>query len=145
MLIEPKIQGYIIAQLRRIFKWTNAYKRCKLNALIDAHLYRCDGCEQVINKKGLDQREMFEGQIAFKESMAVDHINPVSPTEGSYIILTNPSESLTESEAWCRLIIERVINEDLQYLCQCCHYVKTQIENEERRDNKKLLKELKDD
>lgn len=60
----------------------------------------------------------------------VDHIEPVIPISGL---------SLSFDE-----IIERMFTtlDNLQLLCEHCHYEKTQAENKERRENKKCLKKV---
>jgi len=132
--IDKKIVAYVEAQLRRIFKWTSAYKECKKRAHLVGELYTCEGCECVINKKGLEDvadDALYEGKPIFSEQLHVDHINPVKPLQ--------PDRDSTE---WARGVVLRALPSEhaLMYLCQSCHYLKTQIENAERRENKAKLK-----
>lgn len=123
--MEQKIKNYITAQLRRIFKWSDQYKQCKQNQFIQNSVYRCQGCECLISKNGASPESHIGTEPVFPEKLYVDHIEPVAPV-GGYV------------DSWDSEVIGRIFPgvEGLQYLCQSCHYIKTQIENDERRLNK---------
>lgn len=127
MHLEPKIKNYINSHLRQIFKWSSQYKICKSHAQIDGEIYRCDGCKTLIDKKGKDGRETLNGERVFAEALFVDHVDPVVPITGWY-----------GDDHYAELLIKRMFpgNDGLQYLCQCCHYLKTQYENNIRRKTK---------
>ena len=130
--MEKKIKHYITAQLRRYFSYSDAYKKCQKRAHLAESLYKCEGCGSIIDKKGqLGPCEDLEidgiKYPIWPEALHVDHIEPVVPIEG-----------FLDEEDWSRRIITRMfVKEDkLQYICECCHYLKTQIENQERRNER---------
>jgi len=122
--IEDKTVKYVNSQLRRLFRYSSAYKECKARCKVDKELYRCEGCKVLINKNGKDDRVEYEGEVAVPEKMYVDHIEPFVPLEG-----------WDSNLIWARLAIERMFlsPEGLQYLCHSCHKKKTNEENRIRR------------
>ena len=123
-MMAPKIKSYILAHLRRIFHWSPAYRATKSRAHVTSQVYICEGCHCYIDKKGKSGVEYLEGETVFAENMHVDHIEPVIPLEG-----------FSSDEEFKAQIIPRMFVEapKLQYLCESCHYIKTQIENDIRR------------
>lgn len=108
------------------------------------NIFRCEGCEQLIDKNGvltnrmqltgLDQVDVYWiDEYVTPDSLAVDHIEPVAPLSGLELLY---------NEYWATSVVTRQFagEKGLQYLCGCCHYFKTQIENDIRRANKKMLK-----
>ena len=61
------------------------------------------------------------------DKLHVDHVEPVVPVDGSF----------NDLEVWKKEVINRMFVDEnnLQLLCGVCHYFKTQIENDERRQN----------
>lgn len=120
---SPKTKGFINSALRRIFGWSDQYKACKERAFIgrvDRHLvYECEGCHQRLVKNVDDK-------------FFVDHIESVVPIEGWV------NDQHYASEIVNRMFVDV---DGLQYLCSMCHYLKTQIENQERRASKGKLNE----
>jgi hypothetical protein len=127
-MIEKKTKTYIDGQLRRIFHYTTQYKVCQDRAKISPYLFRCEGCEALIDKNGILGIEERNGEKVFADKLHVDHIEPFVPLSG-----------WTSIEEWAVKAIKRMFvgPNKLQYLCGCCHYFKTQIENGIRRENKK--------
>jgi len=122
--IDEKTVKYVNSQLRRLFRYSSAYKDCKARCRVDKELYRCEGCKALINKNGKDDRVEYEGEVALPEKMYVDHIEPFVPLAG-----------WDSNLVWARLAIERMFlcAEGLQYLCHTCHKKKTTEENRIRR------------
>lgn len=87
-------------------------------------LYRCEGCEALIDKNGEMSLEEYQEERVFADKMHVDHINPVTPLRG-----------WTDATTYAYGIVSRMFVDEtgLQYLCNLCHYLKTQYENGERR------------
>ena len=128
MEITDKEKAMIKSALRRVFGWSSQYREVKRRAHVEKNLYRCEGCEQLIFKIHSRASEAEFAQVAhyaFPEKLYVDHINPVAPVENVDDDMKNLLERLFCGE------------NGLQYLCESCHYIKTQIENKERRENKK--------
>ena len=149
-MLKKSTKTYIDRYLRKVFGWSKQYKDCQKRAHIDGEIHRCEGCNTLIDKKGKDGREEYKyrelcgGAIGanltfieptqqsntervFAEALYVDHIDPYCPTTGWY------SDDHYLRDALGRMFpgVER-----LQYLCHCCHYLKTQIENDIRRLSK---------
>lgn len=147
-MLTPKDKGYINSSLRKVFGWSVQYRECKKRARIKGEIYRCEGCETAINKNGkepnanvvydpshtpnynfalMDYELLCGYERVFPERMFVDHIEPVVPLTGWYHD-THYKEDL----------LGRMFPglDGLQYLCECCHYIKTQYENDIRRLNK---------
>tara|TARA_R110000803_G_scaffold165978_3_gene229368 strand:+ start:261 stop:665 length:405 start_codon:yes stop_codon:yes gene_type:complete len=132
LIIEKKIKGYVNSYIRRAFGYSLQYKACKDSSKVSTGVYRCKGCEALIDKNGkrgiiIDSL----GEVIFADKLFVDHIDPVVPLRG-----------FTSDIDWASRVIGRILCglTNLQYLCGCCHYLKTQWENGERRIYKKELK-----
>ena len=120
-MVDAKCKNYILVQLRRIFKWSEQYREIKKTTRILPYkeVYRCSGCECLIDKKGIDDINSLSEPI-FTEDMHIDHIEPVVPLDGFKCF---------ETEVVTRMF---PYVEGLMHLCQSCHYLKTTIEAGER-------------
>lgn len=121
--LDSKTKGFINSALRRIFGWSEQYKACKKRAFRgkvngDEEVYECEGCNSFL-RKNIDDK------------FHVDHINPVVPINGWISDIHYASDVISRMFPYL---------DELQYLCGICHYMKTQIENDERREFKKGIK-----
>lgn len=120
MPIEKKTKNYVDRQLRRIFRWTKAYKECQERCLIEPNLYQCEGCHELISKNG-----KYKGKKECRSSkLYVDHIEPYVPLSG-----------WESADQWAEEAIKRMFLDagELQYLCHQCHAKKTKEENGARK------------
>ena len=130
MKITSKEKAMIQSKLRQVFGWSSQYKNTKSRAFLGNNVYKCEGCEELIFKIHSRASESEYAQVAHyarPSKLAVDHKNPVVPLTG-YI----------DDIDWSKNYIVRLFcgEDGLQYLCSDCHYFKTQIENDIRRENR---------
>ena len=113
----------IIAALRRVARFHPMLTQIKRLSALAPSVYLCNGCEYPIATKE-DVTHVPQDKMFF-EKVHVDHVEPVVPVEGR-----------TTWDEYIRRLFPASIK-DYQILCESCHYIKTQIENGERREYKK--------
>lgn len=118
---EKKLNGYYLSFLRKVFRWSPAYKEALAKA-------------QVKKEKKLFYRCAETGKLCAREDKAVDHREPVVPTDDSWA-------NHNYDWGWIRDRMGFTRPENLQVLSKEAHKIKTQKENEERRQYKKAKKE----
>ncbi|NIO44453.1 MAG: hypothetical protein GTN36_02765 [Candidatus Aenigmarchaeota archaeon] len=125
--MDKKSKQYIVAYARRVFGWSPQYKQCKIKYELGDKIMFCAGCEQACCKRpeGYTEEEYKLIPDLINMDYEIDHINPVIKLEG------------WDDDDWNgfynRLFVD--IN-GLQILCKCCHYLKTRIESDIRREFK---------
>jgi hypothetical protein len=102
----------IIGQLRRLFMWHPGLKVVKERQRVAYGRYQCECCQCVFGPK----------------EMRMDHVEPVVPIEG-----------FTDWSTYISRMFD-VIPDGIQYICQDCHYIKTQAERIKRSERKRLMK-----
>ncbi len=122
----------MVRYLRKNFLWSEQYRTTKKKNLLAHNVYRCAGCEYAIclTEKAHSEWICTDDNHVL-DKVAVDHIVAI----GSL-----PNRSLDEA-------VEKIFcsEQNLQLLCGFCHYLKTQVDNEETREKKKSLLELIED
>lgn len=122
--LTPKDRGLIKGAVRRAFARSELRRSVLQMAKIvhsDASRprvktwYKCAGCSKPFAQHQLE----------------VDHVSPVIPTDTS---LEEMSWDDLINRTWCDKM-------NLQVLCETCHYKKSAIEREERKEHKKKRKE----
>jgi hypothetical protein len=111
--VDESELSLMASSLRQSFRHSRLYKECLNKAKIvtsEGVRYMCNNCK---------------GLFPIKE-VQVDHIDPVQPISG---------RPLEKNE-----LIDRIWTDKIQVLDRKCHLFKSQRENSERRENKKLLK-----
>lgn len=115
-----KIKYKIIARARQIFQWWPVRKDAKKKAEIMPYIHFCAGCGSAICSRPSgyteNEKEMFDKQdiLLYNDKVHVDHIKPVGRFYDWNTLFDN---------MFCSI-------DNLQVLCTCCHYFKTQIEKE---------------
>lgn len=109
------LKKFIIPVLRRAtYRWPMRSEALK-NARVDRGLYKCANCENIFKNKEIQ----------------LDHTEPVVPLEVT-----------AEQQSWDSYI-ERMFCEasGYQVLCETCHDMKSAMEVQIRKENRKKLKE----
>lgn len=123
--MTPKLKSFIISVLRgATFKWkprSVAYEKARekvgeYTTGRDKCRYRCSAC----------------GELFLRKDTYVDHIDPVVPLDGYMSGLEFDLNEYAE-----RMFCEA---SGFQVLCYVCHNLKTKVENDLRRNNKKSSK-----
>lgn len=106
------LKGFIIALLRRgSYRWPIRTQAMKL-ARVSRGQYKCNHCKGTFNRKDIQ----------------VDHVNPV----------VDPIEGFTDWNDYIKRMFPENV-ECFQILCKECHNIKTLIEKEIRKKNKKTV------
>ena len=98
--LNPRTRTYIVANLRKIWKWSSERTEVRKRARISRGSYKCEQCGRITDK------------------LDVDHIVPVGVSPGS----KNDAEGRTWDDYIAALFCD-VSN--LQGLCLNCHKAKT--------------------
>lgn len=109
------LKKFIIPVLRRAtYRWPERSQALR-NARVDRGLYKCANCEQLFKSKEIQ----------------LDHIEPVVPLE-----VTGLEQSWDSyiTRMFCRA-------EGYQAICEQCHDMKSAVEVQIRKENRKKLKE----
>ncbi len=115
-MISPRIKKFLIPILRKSWlRWTARQNVIKA-ARVERGSYQCNICKQIGFKR---------------QDLEVDHINPVVDIERQFKTL---------DEYVTRLFVDE---EDLQAICQSCHFIKTSTENKMRNYYKNVRKKRK--
>lgn len=135
MRLEKKTKNYVNAQLRRIFRWTSAYKETQERCQVAAGIYRCEGCKELISKNGKYKGDEFLDEPVRSSKLYVDHIDPFVPIEGW----------ISDAD-WAARCISRMMlpAKELQYLCHKCHTEKTSSEASKRKKARNVKRQSKD-
>lgn len=145
--MEKKLRGRIHNILRQDFKKSKLYNEAIENAKLDAKVYQCQECKQImytgVSEKNFEAfKDKYEGIIAAEVKTSkngskravscydIDHIDPVVPYDKLYYEI--------DMEEWVERLHCDVSN--LRLLCKSCHSEKTAKEATIRSKYKKLRK-----
>jgi len=102
------LKTWLIPRLRRLsYQWPNR-NAAKSLARVERGKYKCNICQNIFGPKDI----------------FMDHVNPIIPVDIGFTNIGTFVESL-----FCEI-------ENYQALCENCHSIKTQKENQQRKDNK---------
>lgn len=127
-----KTKYKIVAKLRQLSRWHPNIQECKKNAQAERGVYLCNGCKVYICT---EQEGYYETSDEFTyDTVAVDHVKGIC--EGGFPERDSSSPGEPGDPNWNAYIDDLFFGE-LQILCGACHYMKSQVEREERMENKK--------
>jgi 5-methylcytosine-specific restriction endonuclease McrA len=109
---EKKLKSWLLKHLRRVSKYWPEKTKVYHRVKVDRGQYRCEYCNSIFKQHELQ----------------IDHINPVVDVNKGF-------------QGWDIYVSRLFCDSDkLQALCKPCHLIKTQAENEKRREVKKKSK-----
>lgn len=115
-----KTKYKITAKLRQLSRWHPNIQAAKKAAQAERGVYKCNGCEMYIVT---DNSEYEASDELTWDTIAVDHVKGIC--EGGF------PERADGSPDWNAYIDDLFFGE-MQALCGSCHYMKSQVEREER-------------
>lgn len=133
--MDKKTRGKIINAVRRLSFAHGPRNEAKNVRKVAPATFQCEGCNVCVytGKKTLDKAQglselIEQGETVIQGKICLDHILPVIDVKG----FKNKEWDWNE-------YLERMFCDanGFQVLCEDCNYLKTQVENEERRKNRK--------
>lgn len=121
-----KTKYKITAKLRQLSRWHPNIQAAKKAAQAERNVYLCNGCKMYICTDSNTEYETSE-DLTY-DSVAVDHVKGIC--EGGF------PERADGSPDWNAYIDDLFFGE-LNLLCGACHYIKTDVERQERNEKKK--------
>jgi len=107
---DKRLKRFLIPILRRRSLWWSERNEARKDAKVGPNLWKCKSCKQEVNK------------------IQLDHILPIVNVKTGWVSWDHFLKSL-----FCE-------KSNFAALCENCHTTKTQIENEQRKINKKKKK-----
>lgn len=121
-----KTKVTIINALRKASRFHGRIKECKQNASIAPNTYLCAGCNMQINT---NNTKLWENEDYTYDTVAIDHIDPIAGLTGF------PKREGNNNPDWNKYI-DNLFFGELQLLCGSCHYSKSEVERQQRYENK---------
>lgn len=132
-MIDDRTFYRMVAFLRKNFAWSAQFRAESEDCKVGDGIKQCKGCDSLIHYGDTDADyssfyELIkvgdEEVPVYFERFHIDHIEPVGSLKN------NRSLDYAASRIFCD-------RSNLMGLCQSCHYLKTQIDNEETRNARK--------
>lgn len=131
-MLDDRTFYRMVAYLRKNFAWSSQFRAESNDCKVGDGIKQCKGCDSLIDPyQGGDYADMYENILVGTEEVPVyferfhiDHIDPV----GSF--KDNKSLDYAAKRIFCA-------RENLMGLCHSCHLIKTNVDMQEMREEKK--------
>lgn len=117
----------MVAMLRKYFVWSPQYREVRKRCQYKPKVSRCEGCEELVSEDETLLNDLHPSMDRHLDRFYVDHREPVGSLDHRSLDRAAASIFCDTSNLWG--------------LCGCCHYLKSQVDNEETRNKKKSLLE----